>query len=238
LAETEANLLTVSSLATYYGQSQILFDVSFSIPATGCVAILGRNGAGKTTLLKSVVGELKPARGTIHYHDTDISHLPTEKRVHMGFGYIPQEREVFSQLTVKDNLTLGGLRLPKTERKTAVDEVIALFPRLGERLGQYAGTLSGGERKMLAIARVLLARPDIMFLDEPTEGVWPAIVDEIARTLQTLAKVRAVVLVEQNIDMALGISESAYVMERGELVLHEASSALRDDPRLQQHLAP
>lgn len=238
MVEADGDLLTVSSLATYYGQSQILFDLSFSIPATGCVAILGRNGAGKTTLLKSVVGELRPARGTITYRDRDISHLPTEKRVHMGFGYIPQEREVFSQLTVKDNLTVGALRLSKTARKDAIEEIVALFPRLGERLGQYAGTLSGGERKMLAIARVLLAKPEIMFLDEPTEGVWPAIVDEISHSLAALARERAVVLVEQNIEMALGISESAYVMERGEMVLHEASHALRTNPRLQQYLAP
>ncbi len=231
-------ILRADRLNTYYGRSQILFDVSFAVPPRGCVAILGRNGAGKTTLLKSVVGELRPASGEVEYKGRPISTLPTEKRARLGFGYVPQEGEVFGRLTVRDNLLLGALRLPKAEKNANLEQALALFPRLRERQDQYAATLSGGERKMLAIARVLIARPEILFLDEPTEGVWPTLVDEIGATLETMSRERAVVIVEQNIDMALRISTEAYVMERGELVLHEKSARLQDDPRLERYLAP
>ena len=235
---TEEEILSANGLNTYYGRSQILFDVSLDAPKKGCVAILGRNGAGKTTLLKTLVGELKPASGNIEYKGQSISTLPTEKRARMGFGYVPQEQEVFGRLTVKDNLALGSLRLSKSEKKNNIEEALSLFPRLQERREQYAATLSGGERKMLAIARVLIAKPEIMFLDEPTEGVWHELVEEIGSTLEAMAKDRAVIIVEQNIDMALRISSRAYIMERGEFVLHEASESLRKDPRLERYLAP
>lgn len=232
------HLLAVTGLDCYYGHSQILFGLGLTVPATGCVAILGRNGAGKSTLLKTLVGELQPAAGTITYRGENIEALPTEKRVHLGFGYVPQEREVFAQLTVRDNLTIGVLHQAKADKAALVDRALTLFPRLKERLSQYAGTLSGGERKMLGIARVLLSRPEILLLDEPTEGVWHTLVDEIAKTLADMSKDTAVVLVEQNVDMALGIAQTAYIMERGEMVLHDAAGSLLGSPRIHQYLAP
>lgn len=231
-------LLDVADLDCYYDRSQVLFRMGLKVPAAGCVAILGRNGAGKSTLLKALVGELKPAAGSIVYRGEDIAGLPTEKRIRRGFGYLPQEREVFGQLSVRDNLSIGLLHQSKAEKVSQLDRVLTLFPRLKERLSQYAATLSGGERKMLGIARVLLSQPKILLLDEPTEGVWHALVEEIAQTLADMAAETPIVLVEQNADMALGIAHTAYVMERGEMVLHDTAINLRNSSELYRYLTP
>jgi len=231
-----APLLEAAGLCTYYGTSQALFDISLRVPSRGGVSVLGRNGAGKTTLLKTLSGDLKPARGTIHFDNVDATRLRTEQRVRKGIGYVPQEHGVFAKLTVRENLLVGAMATLKDE--DGIDEVLSLFPKLGQRMAQQAGTLSGGERKMLAISRALLARPYLLMLDEPTEGVWHGLVDEIAERLDQLSKKIAVVIVEQNLKLALRVSQYCYVMDRGRIALSGESEKIRNDAELVRLLAP
>jgi branched-chain amino acid transport system ATP-binding protein len=231
----DGNFLDVTGLDAGYGRSQVLFGISMRVPGRGGVAVLGRNGAGKTTLMKAIVGELPLRGGIVSLEARDVGNLSTEQRVRLGIGYVPQEHSVFARLSVRDNLAVGMLG---TRNRTALDRVLAIFPKLGERLGQIAGTLSGGERKMLAIARALLASPRLLLLDEPTEGVWIGVVEEITERLIDLAKEIAVVVVEQHLDLALRVASEAYVLDRGRVALSGSSHELRHDPRLLTYLAP
>jgi branched-chain amino acid transport system ATP-binding protein len=206
------------------------------VASRGGVAILGRNGSGKTTLLKTLAGDLKSTRGTIRFDGADTTRTATERRVHRGIGYVPQEQGVFGGLSVKENLMIGAMGDPKGKER--IDEIIELFPRLGQRLTQKAGTLSGGERKMLAIGRALLGRPHLLLLDEPTEGVWHEVVEEIAQRLERLAQEIAILIVEQHVKMALAISRYCYVMDRGRVALEGPAAQVRDDPNLVRLLAP
>ena len=229
-------LLEAEGLCTYYGTSQALFDVCLKAPSRGAVAILGRNGAGKTTLLKTLTGDLRPARGSVRFDGREATHMRAELRARRGMGYVPQEYGVFARLTVKDNLLVGSMSAKDGQRR--IDEVVALFPCLGQRFGQQAGTLSGGERKMLAISRALLGRPHLLMLDEPTEGVWHGIVDEIEERLQRLARDIAILIVEQHVQLALRLSQYCYVMDRGQIALEGPSDKVRDAPELRRLLAP
>ncbi|WP_152977815.1 ABC transporter ATP-binding protein [Bradyrhizobium pachyrhizi] len=215
--------------------SQVLFSVSMYAPSRGGVAVLGRNGAGKTTLLKAIVGELPVNRGAIGFDQRPAAGLSTEQRIRRGIGYVPQEHGVFARLSVRDNLAVGLLA---AQDRNALDRVLALFPKLGRRLDQVAGTLSGGERKMLAIARALLPGPRLLLLDEPTEGVWIGVVEEITERLIDLAKEIAVLVVEQHLDLALRVASRAYVLDRGRVALSGPSQDIRNDPRLLAYLAP
>jgi branched-chain amino acid transport system ATP-binding protein len=228
-------LLEVEGVCAYYGRSQALFDVSLSAPARGAVAVLGRNGAGKTTLMKSIVGELAPARGRIRFDGLDSTGTPTERRVRRGLGYVPQEHAVFGRLSVRENLQVGALGAGKRNR---FDRVLTIFPKLGARLEQQAATLSGGERKMLAIARALLGEPRLLLLDEPTEGVWIGVVEEIGERLRQLAKEISLVLVEQHLELALSVADDAYVLDRGRVALRGPAQQVRADPELLRYLAP
>jgi branched-chain amino acid transport system ATP-binding protein len=213
----------------------VLFGVTVSVPWRGGVAILGRNGAGKTTLMKAIVGELPVLGGAVSLDGRDVGKLPTEQRIRRGVGYVPQEHSVFAKLSVRDNLAVGAL----TNRDSgAVNRVLEIFPKLGQRLDQFAGTLSGGERKMLAIGRAMLSDPKILLLDEPTEGVWIGVIEEITERLILLAKDIAVVIVEQHLDLALRVASRAYVLDRGRVALTGAAQEIRNDPRLLQYLAP
>jgi branched-chain amino acid transport system ATP-binding protein len=227
--------LDIQNLDTGYGRSQVLFGVTLSVPWRGGVAILGRNGAGKTTLMKAIVGELPVRGGAIQFDGRDVGTLPTEQRIRRGIGYVPQEHSVFAKLSVRDNLAVGAL----TNRDSqAVNRVLEIFPKLGQRLDQFAGTLSGGERKMLAIGRAMLSDPKILLLDEPTEGVWIGVIEEITERLIELAKEIAVVIVEQHLDLALRVAKQAYVLDRGTVAMVGEAAVIRDDPRLFQFLAP
>jgi branched-chain amino acid transport system ATP-binding protein len=235
-AFVNAPLLDAGGLCTYYGTSQALFDVSLKVPSRGGVAILGRNGAGKTTLLKTLAGDLLPARGSVRFDGSDVARLPTERRMRLGIGYVPQEQGVFGRLTVRENMLIGAMTDPRGKER--MEEMLTLFPLLATRLSQQAGTLSGGERKMLAISRALLGRPSLLMLDEPTEGVWHGVIEEIAARLEQLSKTIAVVIVEQHVKMALQVSQYCYVMDRGQIVLEGPSAKVRDDPELIRLLAP
>ena len=232
---SEPTLLEVRDLSAAYGRSQVLFGVSLNAPARGGVAVLGRNGAGKTTLLKTIIGELAAGGGTIRLDKTDLLRLPTERRVRLGMGYVPQEHAVFAKLSVRENLEVGALA---GAQRSAIDQVLGVFPKLGQRLAQPAGTLSGGERKMLAIGRALLANPKLLLLDEPTEGVWIGVIEEIADRLRALVRDIAIVIVEQHLDLALKVADYAYVLDRGRVALEGPSATIRDDKRLLQYLAP
>ena len=232
---SEPQLLQVRELSVAYGRSQVLFDITLAAPRHGAVAVLGRNGAGKTTLLKTIVGELTARSGTIAMDLHDITRLPTERRIRLGLGYVPQEHAVFDRLTVRENLEVAALL---NRDRSPIDQVLAWFPKLGQRLGQLAGTLSGGERKMLAIGRAILLRPKLLLLDEPTEGVWSGVIEEIAERLRELIKHIAVVIVEQHVELALDLADYAYVLDRGRVALEGRASAVRHDPKLLHLLAP
>jgi branched-chain amino acid transport system ATP-binding protein len=230
-------LLSVQDLAGGYGASQVLFGVSLDVPEQGAVAILGRNGAGKTTLLRTLLGYLPPTGGAVRLGGEDVTGLAPARFVRRGVGYMPQDQVVFPTLSVEENLELGLQALPKRDR-AGTAEAYDLFPKLSDRRRQQAGTMSGGERKMLGLARALLGRPRLLVLDEPTEGVWHGVVDEILQALRRYAAGSAVLIVEQHLDLALELADSAVVLQRGEVVMRGTPQQLRDDPQLLRHLAP
>ena len=227
--------LKVDKLSSGYGRSRVLFDLSLTAGRQGAVAILGRNGVGKSTLLKTLAGEIRPMSGTIRFDGTEAQDEPTEKRVRRGLGYVPQEQAVFGKLSVRENLLLGAIG---QKDKSGIDYVLDFFPKLAQRLGQTAGTLSGGERKMLAIGRALLGRPRLLMLDEPTEGVWIGVIGEIADRLRQLTKEMSVILVEQHIELALDVASYAYVMDRGQVALEGSAGDVKTDPLLLKYLSP
>jgi branched-chain amino acid transport system ATP-binding protein len=231
----EQQFLDIRHLDAGYGRSQVLFDVNIGIPWRGGVAVLGRNGAGKTTLMKTIAGELAASKGELVFDGRDITRRQTDERVRMGIGYVPQEHSVFARLSVRDNLAVGALF---NRDPAAIDRVLTIFPKLGQRLDQPAGTLSGGERKMLAIGRAMLGDPKLLLLDEPTEGVWVGVIEEITERLIELAKQIAVVIVEQHLDLALRVADYAFVLDRGRVALQGAAGEVRTDPELLRYLAP
>ena len=232
---TPLPLLQVDTLCAGYGRSQVLFDLSLALPLTGAVAVLGRNGAGKTTLLKTLAGEITPMSGSIVFDGRPATADPPERRARNGIGYVPQEHAIFAKMTVRENLLLGTAG---RQGRGAIDEVLDFFPKLGARLGQTAATLSGGERKMLAIGRALLGHPRLLMLDEPTEGVWIGVIEEIAERLAELAGRMCVILVEQHVELALHVASYAYVIDRGTIALQGSAATIRDDPALLRYLAP
>ncbi len=218
----EDKFLDIRDLDAGYGRSQVLFGVTLHVPWRGGVAILGRNGAGKTTLMKAIVGELPLLRGSISLDSRDVGQLPTEQRIRSGVGYVPQEHSVFARLSVRDNLAVGAM----TNRDSqAVNRILEIFPKLGQRMDQIAG-------------RALLSDPRLLLLDEPTEGVWIGVIEEITERLVLLAKEIAVVIVEQHLDLALEVASHAYVLDRGRVALVGSAAEVRHDPRLLQYLSP
>ena len=230
-------LLHVKNLSGGYGASRVLFDVSFDLPANSVLAVLGRNGAGKTTLLRTLLGYLRPTSGDVRLEGQDVTGLPPAKLVRRGVGYMPQEQVVFPTLTVEENLILG-LNAAGKRKRGDVREAYDLFPKLQARRRQQAGTLSGGERKMVGLARAMLAQPRLLMLDEPTEGVWHGVVDEILGALRDYATRGAVLLVEQHVELAMELAETVVVLQRGEIVMQGAARDLRDDATLLAYLAP
>ncbi len=229
------SVLEVADLHVAYGGIGAVHGVSLNVGVGQIVTVIGPNGAGKTTLLHAVMG-VHPGRGGVRFHGADVGRLGVEGRVRAGMCLVPEKRELFATLTVEDNLRLGGFRHRRAGTAAArrsMDEVYALFPRLLERRRQHAGTLSGGERQMLAMGRALMARPDLLMLDEPSLGLAPLIVREIFRIIAGLrANGCAILLVEQNARAALQVADHGYVLETGRVVLEGPSAVLAEDARV------
>jgi len=206
--------LEIKNLNGGYEASQVLFDLTFEIPKSGVTAIVGRNGAGKSTLLQTIMGFNKPTSGSVSFEGADLTNKSTYARTRLGIGYVPQDRPVFSDLSVRENLLIGASRLPKKDR-TNLTPVLDIFPKLADRLDQKAGTMSGGERKMVSIARALIGKPNLLIMDEPTEGVWHGVVDEIQQRLIEYAKGNAILIVEQNLDFTIAMATQILLLERG-----------------------
>ncbi|MEN9712394.1 MAG: hypothetical protein RLY90_655 [Pseudomonadota bacterium] len=228
-------LLEVRDLRAGYGKAEVLHGLNFAAAAGQVITVIGPNGAGKSTLLNSLMG-LLPIRGQLFYKGQDISAMSLEERVLMGIALVPEKRELFGTMTVQDNLELGGfrqMRLGNANWRATMDEVFDLFPRLKERRDQLAGTLSGGERQMLAVGRSLMSRPDVLMLDEPSLGLAPLIVKEIFSIIQTLRTTGVtIVLVEQNARAALAVADHGYVLEMGDISLHGPAAQLAQDERV------
>ena len=229
-------MLKVEGIHTQYGKIKVLSDVSFEINPGEIVALIGTNGAGKSTFLKTISGLVRPTQGRITFMDQNIQGIAPEKIVHAGIAHVPEGRHVFARQTVMTNLQIGAfIRKDVDEIHKDIERYFKIFPILGERRNQPAGTLSGGEQQMLAIARGLMARPKLLLLDEPSMGLAPFLVNEIFRIIAQLHEQGiAIVLVEQNVKKALKITRRAYVMELGKILYHGDSKDLMADDRVRK----
>jgi branched-chain amino acid transport system ATP-binding protein len=217
------NLISVSDLHVYYGESHVLQGVDFDVPEGGVTALLGRNGVGKTTTLRALMG-LVASRGSIDFDGAEIANAPTHKIVRRGVGYVPEDRDVFAGLTVDENL-----RLAERDSEPQYDLVYDLFPELKQRGKQLAGTLSGGQQQMVAIARALLNDNRVLLVDEPTKGLAPLLVTEVARVLERVSELTTVLLVEQNLGVVGRVARDAVVLDTGRVVhLGPAKELLAD----------
>jgi len=211
-------LLAVEGLHAHYGKSHILHGVSLGVDAGEIVCLLGRNGVGKSTTLKSVMGLVTPSRGRVAFKGAPIAGMPPYRIARLGLGYVPEERRIFPTITVRENLLMGIKRGARTGRWTA-ERVYEFFPRLKEREHQRAGTLSGGEQQMLTMGRTLMGDPDLLLVDEPTEGLAPMIVEQVERILGAIHESGTpVLLVEQSMETALALAQRVYVMSKGQIV--------------------
>ena len=210
----DAPMLMVRGLNVSYGESKVLFDAHLSVEAGQVVACVGRNGAGKTTLLKSIAGFLKPTSGSITFNNTSLIGLMPYTVARMGLKYIPQDKRVFSDLTVRENLELGSY----ATKDYNWDQVTGYFPKLKSLMDRKGGYLSGGERQMLMIGRALLGSPKVLLIDEPTEGLAPSIVTQLRNVFKELAKKSALVIVEQNLPLVCAISDKVYAIKEGRVV--------------------
>ena len=224
-------MLQISNLNAWYGSSHVLQNISIEVAKGEIVCLIGRNGAGKTTTLKSIMGLMDKTRGSAMFKGRELLDQPAHDRFALGLAYVPEERRIVQGLSVRENLRLGLVASPERKREVELIAGIAtIFPRLAERLDQEAVTMSGGEQQMLAIARAMIAKPDLIMLDEPSEGIMPVLVDEMFELFRTMkAQGTTVLLVEQNVELALDIADRAYVLDQGAVVYHAAARELLAD---------
>ena len=232
-------MLEVKALDAWYGQAQILFGVSLAVNAGECVALVGRNGAGKSTTMKSIMGVMAKKRGRVTFRGTDISSLPPYRIARIGLGWVPEDRRVFTDLSVRENLEVARQPARTGAPTWTEDKLYALFPNLGAMVDRPGGRMSGGEQQMLTVARTLMGNPHLVLLDEPSEGVAPLIVEEMARMIVALKKAGvAILLSEQNLYFARLVSDRAVVLEKGEVKFDGAMEVLMsDDALLRTHLS-
>lgn len=233
-------MLRIEGLSASYGNIRVLKDLSIQVPAGKVVSIIGANGAGKSTLLKSISGIMKINGGSILYKEQNIAGMPANRIVRLGISQVPEGRQIFASLTVRDNINLGAYhyfkRSNRLEIKERIESVYQMFPILEKRSKQIAGTLSGGEQQMLAIGRALMGRPELLLLDEPSMGIAPLVVREIFNVIKQLNQSGVtVLLVEQNARAALKVAHHSYVLERGEIVLEGLAAELLDNPKVKEH---
>lgn len=229
-------MLEVDGLEVAYGDLQVVWGVSFAVPENSIVAILGPNGAGKTTTLMSLAGLLPSLAGEVTFKGESIAGVPTHRLVERGMVMIPEERATFASMSVADNLEIGAYT-PRARpfKEETLDQVYSIFPRLAERKSQNAGTLSGGERQMLAIGKALMAKPELLVLDEPSLGLAPIVVEN---TFEAINDIRdrgvSVLMVEQHVEMTLEIADHAYILELGRIVADGTSTELAENPRVRE----
>jgi branched-chain amino acid transport system ATP-binding protein len=228
-------LLRVNDLHVYYGGIHALKGVEIKVEAGQIVTLIGANGAGKSTTLRSIVGLVRPRSGSIRFNDEELVKKTTHEIIRLGMGVSPEGRHVFPNLTVLENLELGAYHQSPREYQEQLEWVCSLFPRLRERQKQLAGTLSGGEQQMVALGRALMSRPKLVLLDEPSLGLAPLVVEEVFKTIQTINKEGAtILLVEQNAMAALSVADYAYVLETGKVILEGTGKMLLQDERVRK----
>ena len=229
-------LLEVEEIHTAYGLSRVLFGISLEIAAGECVCLLGRNGVGKTTTMRSIMGLTPPGEGYVRWHGKDITGWAPHRVARAGIGFVPEDRRIFAELTVWENLEVGD-RAARRPGRWTIDAVGELFPVLRERRDQRGGFLSGGEQQMLTIARTLMGNPELLLLDEPSEGLAPLVVDLLREKIDELkAQGLTILLAEQRVDFALALAERVYVLEKGAVRFSAAAAELRQDKALLDRL--
>ena len=228
-------MLKVEQLVAGYGNIQALKNIDMEVPEGKIVSLIGANGAGKTTTMKSIMGLIKPTSGKILFRGKDISHFPTHKIVGCGISLVPEGRSILSRMTVLENLEMGACQRRDNEVQADMKRIFERFPILEERKMQLGGTLSGGQQQMLAMGRALMARPELLLLDEPSMGLAPLVVADIFKVIQEINQAgTTVLLVEQNVRQALKIAHHAYVLETGRMVLHGDAQVVANDPRVME----
>ena len=228
--------LNITELNQHYGSSHALRGLTFQIPDKGCLAVLGRNGAGKTTLLKCLMGLLPATSGTIEFDGRDITTAPSHQRVKAGMGYVPQGREIFANLSVRENLDIAMSAAGVKDQGAVADEMVALFPVLGEMWRRRGGDLSGGQQQQLSIARALATQPSLLILDEPTEGIQPNIVQRIEDVISSLKEKMSILVVEQYFEFAQSLADHYLVISRGE-VIDRGTTAQMDEHRIKSFIS-
>ena len=223
-------MLEIRNLTAHYGHSQVLYDISIDVKSGEFVSIIGANGAGKSTLMKVIMGLVPVSAGSLLFKGKDISKSKPWERAGLKIAYVPEERRVFGELTVAENLRIGGWVEPPADLPRRVEHVVSIFPRLGERMNQAARTMSGGEQQMLAIGRALMLEPELLLVDEISMGLMPILVNRCFEVLKQLSEAgTTILLVEQNARKALSVSHRGYVLETGHIVLEGEAAKLRDD---------
>lgn len=232
----ETALLEIDDLHAWYGASHVLHGISLRVDPGEVVALVGRNGAGKTTTLRAMMGLMPKATGGVRFEGRELLPLRAHQRFHLGLAYVPEERRIVPGLSVRENLRLGLVAAGcDIEERAAIDEIAETFPRLKERLDQEGVTLSGGEQQMLAIARALIARPKMILLDEPSEGIMPVLVEEMGVLFRRLREQgKTLLLVEQNVEWALRLADRAVIIDQGEVVHQSSAAALLADKDIQE----